>query len=77
MKVLLFSEINPELVGSEGVAYEYSAPADSDDECDELAREMWACTLHSDEDDSSSIDSRLDDEDSLPASPPPDDAKCT
>lgn len=74
---MVITEIDRDLVGSEGAAYCYHVRADSDGEMDDLVQEVWGLSVHSDEDDASSLQSDEDDDDrSLPDSPPPDDTKC-
>ena len=63
-------------MGNEGVAYEYAAPPESDEEQEELTPEVWALEVESEEEVDSSEEADSDEERSLHASPPPDDARC-
>ena len=74
--LVIFAEIDAGLVGSEGVAYVYHPSAESDEEMEELVQDMWGLAVTSDLEDGDSDGSVSDDEDSLPASPAPDDSQC-
>lgn len=69
------TEVLPGLVGAEGVAYEYAAPPESDEELEELSHDLWALEVASEEDDVSESEDESDEEDNVSRSPPPDDAR--
>ncbi len=69
------SELKPELVGCEGVAYEYQAPCESDDEMEDLVQDLWGLDVQSDEDEDARFDDTDSEDGSVPDSPPPDDAQ--